>query len=602
MVTKTKFCGICTSLLWSLFFLGCLEKEKPAISQNTQTQTTEQSIPAGEKIGEEDPIANPLAKPGGEIITWGGDFPKSLNYYLDPNYANDYINNLMFEMLFDLHSVENRYIGLLAETWELSEDKKTYTVHIRPEAKWSDGKPVVAEDVQFFYDVIMDPKNLTPVERVSLKRFSRPEIISDKVFSVTAEKDHWKNERDLGRWVAFPKHAWKGKDFNKINFDFNPVYGPYVLSEVKKGRAITLSRRADWWGRILAYNNNKYNVDKLGFKFIVDRNIALESFKKGDMDIYPIYTSSIWVKQTNFDQVKNNWVLRQKIFNKEPMGFQGFAFNLRREKFQNIKTRQALCHLLNRELMNEKLMYNEYFLLSSYYSDLFPNKQNPKNPIRKYNPDLARKLLSEAGWKIGSSGFLEQDGLGVFEIVFLTYSADQRHLQVYLEDLKKVGIKASIEKLSQSSLSKRMDKFDFDMYWSAWAGDRMRDPESQWHSSTANQEASYNFPGVEDAVVDSLIEAMKLEWDLDKRNNILKELDSRLFAIIPYALLWMPDYNRILYWNKYGTPKYVYDKYGAEDKIVAYWWLDADKNQALENAKANNQKLGDYAANVYYKE
>ena len=94
-----------------------------------------------------------------------------------------------------------------------------------------------------------------------------------------------------------------------------------------------------------------------------DRHKALEAFKKGEFDAYAIYTSSIWAKKTNFNQVKKGWVVRQRVFNQEPKGFQGFAINLRRPIFQDVRVREALCHLLNRELMNEKLMFNEYFLL-----------------------------------------------------------------------------------------------------------------------------------------------------------------------------------------------------------------------------------------------
>lgn len=230
--------------------------------------------------------------------------------------------------------------------------------------------------------------------------------------------------------------------------------------------------------------------------------------------------------------------------------------------------------------MNEKLMYNQYFLLNSYYPDLYPKNQNPDVEMVTYNPEKARTLLKEAGWLVGDDGILQKDGK-TFELSFLTHSSDQRHLNIYLEDIKKVGIKATVEQLSLSSLRKRLDNHKFDMFWTSWGASRLRDPEASWHSSTADQVATNNMCGVSDKNIDSLIEAQKTEMDLNKRNEILKQIDKRLNEIVPYVLLWQSDNHRLLSWNEFGTPKHVFDKFNREDAIVAYWWYDKDKAQSL---------------------
>jgi len=540
--------------------------------------------------GEFDLIANRNAVKGGTYTSWGGSFPKSLNMFLDYNSFSKEITGLLFEPLVTLNSTKNEPVGLLAESWRISEDKKTFIFKIHPEARWSDGKAVTAEDIQFYYDVIMNPKNLTSLFRVGLKRFERPKIIDDRTIEIIAKEAHWRNFWEAGDLVAFPKHKWKDIDFNKQNFKFPVVSGPYRLEEVRKNRFISLERRKDWWGLVKKYNQYKYNFNTIKYKFMEDRNKALEAFKKGDFDVYPIYTSSIWAKQTEFDQVEKGWVVRQRIYNREPMGFQGFAINLRRETFQDVRVREALCNLLNRELMNEKLMYNEYLLLNSYYPDLYPEKQNPDFPLKRYDPEKARALLKSAGWKIGPDGFLMKDGKDL-EISFLTYSEDQRHLNIYVEDLKKVGITARIEQLSLSSVRKRLDNHDFDMFWINWSATRLRDPEASWHSETADQIATNNLSGVKDPVIDQLIEEQKTEMSLDNRNEILKKIDNRLNEIIPYVLLWQSDNHRLLYWNRFGTPEFVLDKYNREDEIITYWWVEPDKDKVLMDAMKNNTTL-----------
>ena len=590
---KTVLC-----LILLLLFIGCDKKVQKKDTEETAKETSSIEV---EKGGEIDPIANPDAIKGGTYKTWGSSFPKSLNMWLDYNSFSKQVTDLLFENLVTLHSTKNEPVGILAQSWTISDDIKTFTFKINPQATWSDGKPISAEDIQFYYDVMMNSKNMTSIFRVDLKRLERPIVIDEKTLQVTAKEMHWSNFWAASGLYAFPKHLWKDVDFNKQNFEFPVVSGPYKIKEVKKNRYITLERRNDWWGRIREYNQYKYNFDNVKYKFMEDRNKALEAFKKGVIDAYAIYTSSIWMMQTDFDAVKKGWVVKQRIFNQEPKSFQGFAINLRRPIFQDVRVRKALCLLVNRKLMNEKLMYNQYYLLNSYFPDLYPNNTNPDVPVREYDPDKSRKLLNEAGWNVGTDGLLRKNG-NIFNVSFITYTEDHRHLNIYLEDLKKVGIQANIEQLSLSSVRKRIDNHDFDLFWQNWAASRLRDPEGMWHSSTADQIASNNRSGIKDPTIDSLIEIQKTELSLDKRNDLVRLIDKRLTEIIPYVLLWGADNNRILYWDRFGTPACTFDKFNREDVIVTYWWVDSKKDELLQNAMKNNLSFEPKTGDVHYKE
>lgn len=559
------------------------------------------AAPAAEAVldatGEFDPIANPDAVPGGTFTTWGGPAPKSLNLWLENSAFAANVMGLLFEPLATLHSVKDEPVGVLAKSWEISPDGKTYTFRIDPRARWSDGKPITARDFQFYYDVIMNPANMTPIFRVGLSRFARPEAPDSLTLVVTAKEAHWKNFWEAAGLTAFPAHAWEGKNFNDIHFDFPVVSGPYRLEEVKRERYVSLRRRADWWGRSLRYNAGKYNFERIRFRFMEDRNKALEAFKKGDFDAYPIYTAALWAEQTGPDRIPaiaSGWVARKSVYNQEPKGYQGFAINMRREIFKDARVRLAFSHLLHRELMNDKLMYNQYFLLNSYYPDLYPGNRNPDAPVLGYDPEKARKLLAEAGWKPGPDGVLVKDGRR-FTVSFLS-SGVMPHYNVYLEDLKKAGIDARVEQMSHSTITRRIDEHDFDLYWAAWGASRLRDPEAQWHSSTADEPASNNFPGFKDAEVDRLIEAQKNEMDLGKRNAILRAIDKRLTILVPYVLLWQSDNTRLLYWNRFCTPKHVLDKFSREDAIIPYWFVDAEKDA---NIRAKKPMPVDTGA-VYY--
>lgn len=543
-----------------------------------------------EATGEFDPVASKEARPCGAITLWGSAMPKSFNMWEDYNSFSAELMGMMFEPLVSLHSTEDKEVGILADSWSVGEDGKTFTFHVDPRAKWSDGKSITAEDVQYYYDVIMDEKNLTPIFKVGLSRFDRPEVVDSLTIKMTAKEIHWGNFWEAAGMLAFPKHAWQGKDFNQIRYDFPVVSGPYIIKTFREDRYVELARRADWWGFKKNWNRGKYNFQKIRYRFMNDQTKALEAFKKQDFNAYAIYTSSIWMKQTDFDAVQKGWAVKQRIFNKEPIGFQGMAINMRKPEYQDVRVRRALNFMLNREAMNEKYMYGQYFLQNSYYPDLWPNNTNPKATMYKFNPDSARALFAEAGYKVNGQGVLEKDGKP-FAINFITSSEDLRHLTLFQEDLKKIGVVATIEQMSQSTLRKRLDDADFDLYWVNWGAGRLRDPEASWSSKTAMDKGTNNLSGLQDAVVDSLIELQKTEFDLAKRNEILKALDNRLSEIVPYVLMWQCDHHRILYWNRYGMPEKVLDNFNREDAIPVYWWVDPVKSAALDKAMKAGEAL-----------
>jgi microcin C transport system substrate-binding protein len=218
-----------------------------------------------------------------------------------------------------------------------------------------------------------------------------------------------------------------------------------------------------------------------------------------------------------------------------------------------------------------------------------------------YDPPKARQLLQAAGWTVDKSGALVKNGKP-FEIVILHHGMDIPHLNIYLEDLKAVGLQVRIDKVSEASFTKRVDEHDFDLVWVNWSATRLRDPEPDWHSKTANEIATNNRSGVQDPEIDRLIEAQKLEMSLVKRDEILRQIDRRLTQIMPYVLLWQSDHNRLLYWNRFGTPRFVLDKYNREDKISTYWWFDPQKSAVLDKAMQAGEGLPMEPKEVRYHE
>jgi len=542
--------------------------------------------------GRPDPIASPDAYPGGKIRVFAGQYPKSLNYYLENSSFAAEIFGFFFESLLSIDPLTLKYRPNLADSWKISKDKKTFIFHINPRAKWSDGKPVTAKDVIWTYNTIMNPKNMTGAHKLNLARFYPPVEIDRLTVRFSAKTVHWKNLLTLAGFQVMPEHAYAGYDFNTINFSFPVVSGPYSLLRLEESRFIEIGKRNDWWQINAPENRGKYNFKKIVFKFFAERENAFEAFKKGEIDLFPVYTARLWVRETNGEDFISNRIIKQKIYNHRPVGFQGFAMNMRKFPFNDLAARKAMALLLDRDKMNRTLMYGQYFLHRSYYEDLYSDKNPCKNPLIRMNRKQAVRILSNAGWRANpKSGMLEKNGRP-FSFKFLTRSAaSEKFLSIYAQDLKDVGINLVIDKKDWAAWARDMDGFNFQMTWAAWGAGIFKDPEGMWASSEAKRKGGANITGFSDPRVDKLIEEQKTIFDVEKRNEICRKIDQIVFRAYPYVLLWNIDYTRLLYWNRFGMPDTVLSKYGDESDALVYWWVDEDADAALHDAIKDNLPL-----------
>jgi microcin C transport system substrate-binding protein len=582
-------------MLLSFFLMGLLATFSPAQSEERFPQKGYKPAP--------DPIASRDAEKGGTLSIFGGQYPKSFNYYLDNNSLTAEIFGAMYETLLTMNGVTLAYETGLADRWTLSDDKKTFTFHISDKAKWSDGKPVTAEDVKWTFDAIVNPKNMTGPHKVSLERFASPTIVDKKTIRFTAKNIHWENLGACGGFQILPKHAYASKDFNKINFEFPVVSGLYTLGEIKEGIYTTLKRRKDWWNKDAVNVRGTGNFNVLKFRFYADQTNAFEAFKKGQIDLYPVYTSRIWVNETGEDLFTSNRIVKQKVVNAQPIGFQGFAMNMRTFPFNDVKVRKAMALLLDRRKMNHTIMYDQYFLHRSYYEDLYSKKNPCPNPLIEMDKKKARNLLKEAGFKVNpKTGLLEKGGK-VLSFKFLTRDpTTDKFLAIYAEDLKDAGIELIADKKDWAAWAKDMDSFNYQMTWAAWGAGVFKDPEGMWFSKEADRKGSNNITGFKNKEVDRLIEAQKSIFDVNKRNDIVRKIDRILCEETPYVLLWNVNYTRLLYWNKFGTPRTVLSKYGRESSAYAYWWIDPDAEADLADAMKTRKALPPKKATVVFDE
>jgi microcin C transport system substrate-binding protein len=405
------------------------------------------------------PLAAPAAVVGGEMSIYVGEYPKSFNYYLDQNTFSAELFGAMYESLLTQNPVTLDFEPGLAAAWSMAADKKTFTFRIAPKACWSDGRPVTAQDVKWTFDAVMKPENLTGAHKVSLARFESPAVLEDLTIRFAAKEVHWQNLDALASLTILPRHVFEKQDFNKINFEFPVVSGLYRLGVVKEGRFAMLERRSDWWNRAAQRVRGVGNFQTLKFKFYAERDNAFEAFKKGDVDLYPVYTAHLWATQTDGDKFAKHWIVKQKVYNYNPVGFQGFAMNMRRPPFDDLRVRQAMALLLDRPRLNSTLMHNQYFLHRSYFEDLYSAELPCPNEKTPFDKNKARKLLTEAGWVVNpKTGLLEKGGKP-FRFHFLSReTSTDKFLVIYQEAFKDAGIEMLIDKKDFAAWAKDISR------------------------------------------------------------------------------------------------------------------------------------------------
>ncbi|MCB0416630.1 MAG: ABC transporter substrate-binding protein [Bdellovibrionales bacterium] len=537
-------------------------------------------------------LGNPNAPKGGEITIGFPGYPKSLNSYVAFEELSLGVSMLVQETLLDADPDTNDPIPLLAKSWSISKDKKTFTFKIDPEARFADGKPVTADDVKFTWDVLLNPKNKTAPFRAMLSSFESCKTLDKMTVEFKAKDLHFKNLEKISGLFILPKHIYSKGDFNKSHNRTIAGSGPYTLLRADKGRQVVLKRNPKYWGAKLSQNIGKFNFDRVTFLSIPDYNVQFEAFKKGDIDFFYFLVSKMWVEDTKGPLFDRGYIKKLKVENSTPYGTQGVAWNMRRPLFQDKRVRLALSYLMNRKRWIDELFYNQY-VPSTGPVAVNSEYHHPDNRPIPYDPKKAKDLLAQAGWtKVGNDGILVKDKQR-FEFDMLASSpAADRYLTMYQEDLKKMGIKMNIRNVDWATMIRLIDDRQFD----AVTSNRGRgiDPSDfavSWGSEEADKKGSVNITGYKNPEIDKLARQIDETFDKKTRLPLVQKLDKIIGDDQPLSMAWEPTFYRIAYWDKFGMEGKGYHKYTNWKALFHYWWYDKAEAEKLKKAMAANKML-----------
>ncbi|CAN7559220.1 extracellular solute-binding protein [Rhizobium sp. LjRoot254] len=486
--------------------------------------------------------------------------------------------------------------GLIAESIAYPADFSSVSFRLNANAKWADGQPISVDDVLFSFDKAK--------EYDQSKFFYYQQVKAGKKTGdneVTFEFDS-KGNRELpaimGQLIIVPKHWWEGTAANGKKRDISgttlePVMGsgPYKIKAINPGNSVTYELRDDYWGKDLSVNIGQDNFRTVTHTFYADRNVEFEAFRAGDTDFWQENEAKRWATQYNFPGMKEGKVKRVILPNdgRNTGVMVGFVMNLRREQFKDPLVREALNYAYDFETLNRTIFFEQYKRVNSFFygtelasSGLPQGKEleiltqvknqipprvfteEYKNPIggdpKKFRDNLfkAIQILKEAGYAIqGGKMINTKTGKQLAFEIMLNSPVVERAVLPYAQNLKRIGINATVRSVDASQYVERQRKRDFDVIYWAW-GESLNPGNEQaeyWGSQSAKTDGSQNYAGISDPGIDKLIQRVIFSTDRDDKIAAVKALD----RVLLQNYFVIPSYttrdSRIAYWDKFDRPK-----------------------------------------------
>ena len=481
---------------------------------------------------------------------------------------------------------------LLAKEFEFPEDKSYVGFILDERAKFSNGQPVLADDVIFSFNSLIEKGQ--PLYKVYYADVDHVEKINDYHvrFYFKAGSQNRELPLILAQMSIYSAADWQGKDFAEPSLVPPVGSGPYILDKFEVNKYIQFKRRDDYWAKDLPTRKGMFNFDELRYDYYQDTTVTLQALFAGNIDTREEYIAKIWATGYDNDIIKRGKVLKKEIKHNNASPLQNFAFNLRKDKFKDKRVRQAISLAFNFDWANENLFYNQYQRITSYfpntgmeaqglpqgeelkilekYKDRLDKSifttppslpQHPTPQATRENLKQAVKLLQEAGYDFVDGKMTNLTTGEPLEFEVLGNSANgssfTRVMLPFIANLKKIGIKLKFRNIEPSVFKNRLDNFDFDMAIAGFGVSRMPGNEQLeiWGSSSADVKGSYNILGLKNPVVDELIKGVITAQEKDEYEAYVRALDRVLlngWYLIPH---WFSPTQRVAYWDKFEQPQ-----------------------------------------------
>lgn len=551
---------------------------------------------------------NPDAPKGGRVTLAAiGTFDNFNRYAMRGNAAVR--TDQLYDSLFTTSDDEpGSYYPLIAEGVRYASDFSWAEVTINPRARFHDGSPVTAEDVAWSFHKFMTEG--VPQFRLIYKGTTM-KAVAPLTVRIDLAKPGKEDMLSLFSLPVIPKKFWLHRRFDEPLSSPPLAGGPYKISAWRMGQYVVYSRVKDYWAADLPVNRGRWNFDTIRYDYYLDDNVAFEAFKAGAVDFRSETSTKNWATRYLGRNFTSGYIVKEEEKNSSAQDTQWLAFNIQRPVFADRAVREAVTLAFDFEWMNKALFYGAYSRANSYFQNseyaarglpdadelalLTPMKKElpPEVFTAAWRPPAsdgggfdrenllkADRLLTAAGWVLkGQQRVNARTGLPLRFELLLPSSANSQWVIPFQHNLQRIGIRMDIRQVDNSQATSRLRSRDYDMMprpWRAVLWPSGSDLQIAWGSQYIN--SSYNGPGVQSPVIDSLLAQMiRNEGNKPKLLPLARVLD-RVLTWNYYQLpMWYMATDRVAYWDKFSRPavRPVYTL-GFDN-----WWYDASKAAKL---------------------
>ncbi len=561
------------------------------------------------------PYANPDAPKGGRLV-WGllGTFD-SLNPFIVRGLALQQIRGFVVESLMSRGNDEAFTLyGLLARSVETDDIRSYVTFHLDPRARFSDGKPVVADDVLFSWALLRDrgrPNHRQYYAKVAKAEAPDPLTIR---FDFGGAPDR-ELPLILGLMPILPRHAVDPETFEETTMTGPVGSGPYRVTAVRPGASVTLTRNPDYWGRDLPANRGLWNFDEIRFDYYREFNGQFEAFKRGLYDFRNEAEPLRWHDGYDFPAARSGELIRDTIKPGMPQPSEYLVFNTRRPLFSDVRVRRALTLLFDFEWINRNYFFGLYTRAGGFFagSELSAygraadarERELLKPYLAHIPPDIldgsfrlpvtdgsgrdraalraALALLSEAGYALDGTVLRQRANKTPLTFEILVTTRDQERIALaYARDLKRAGIEASVRAVDPVQFDQRRLAYEFDMLQNRW--DQSLSPGNEqsfyWGSQAADISGTRNYMGAKDPAIDALIAALLEARERPEFVSAVRALDRTLMSGFYAIPLFNVAEQWIARWNRVERPSTI----ALTGYLPETWWHRPDAQTQMTQA------------------
>jgi peptide/nickel transport system substrate-binding protein len=534
------------------------------------------------------PWVNPEAPQGGayrEALT--GTFD-STNPFIVRGKSAAGVRTYVFESLMARNRSEPFSLyGLLAETIDVSPDRRQVTFRLRPEARFSDGTSVTAADVRFSLEILRDhgrPNYRSYYEKV--ERIETPDARTVTLLLGAADREL---VLVIGLMPVLPEHVFAGRDFEASTLDPLIGSGPYRFKEIKAGERVVYERNPDWWGRGLAVNRGLWNFDEVRFDYYLDGNAALEAFRRGLVDIRAEGDPARWAGDYNFPAAADGAVVLETIPSGLPRPASAFAMNTRRPVLANAGVREALILAFDFEWANTNLFHGLMQRTQGYFAGSplsfagHPASARERRMLADAHASLpetildgswrlpvsdgrgrdranlrkAVAILAEQGYRL-AGGVMRDSKSGrplSFELLVQTREQERVALH-YQRSLRSIGIELAVRQVDPAQFQRRLDVYDYDLVPVSWSNSLSPGNEQAYYWGSVGRETpgTRNYAGVADPAIDHIVAELVKCSDRETFEDAARALDRLLVAGNYAILLYAAPGQWIARWTRIGRP------------------------------------------------